>query len=152
MADMVFEPNEPRLWARIRRELTAYFGGLFQRGALKGRTDEEAFYVKCDAETNPPAEREAGTGGHGNRTGAGRARRVHRRPHRARRQRRHDQRPGQAGIANKGDTMPVGNRKTPIGYTISWSKWTASPAPGSASARAWIPARIPSSIVKETKA
>ena len=60
MAAVVFEPHDPRLWARIGRELNAYFMGLFRRGALNGRTPQEAFYVKCDAETNPPAVREAG--------------------------------------------------------------------------------------------
>jgi phage tail sheath protein FI len=60
VAAAAFEPNEPRLWARIRRELTAYFDELFRRGALKGGTPQEAFYVKCDAATNPPAVRDAG--------------------------------------------------------------------------------------------
>lgn len=57
---LVFEPNDAMLWARITRELTAYFNTLFQRGALQGRTAQEAFYVKCDAETNPPEVRDAG--------------------------------------------------------------------------------------------
>ena len=56
----VLEPNDQRLWARINRELTSYFNGLFQRGALKGSTPEEAFYIKCDSETNPPEVRDAG--------------------------------------------------------------------------------------------
>lgn len=60
MTDLVFEPNDRMLWARVTRELTAYCVGLLQRGALKGRTAEEAFYVKCDEEINPPAQREAG--------------------------------------------------------------------------------------------
>lgn len=60
MADVVFEPNDARLWARVNRELTAYLGQLYQQGALLGRTAQEAFYVKCDAETNPPAVRDAG--------------------------------------------------------------------------------------------
>jgi uncharacterized protein len=30
------------------------------RGALKGARPEEAFRVKCDAETNPPEERDLG--------------------------------------------------------------------------------------------
>jgi phage tail sheath protein FI len=59
MPNMVFEPNDPRLWSRIVRELTGYFTDLFRRGALKGRTPQEAFYVKCDAETNPPEVRQA---------------------------------------------------------------------------------------------
>jgi phage tail sheath protein FI len=60
VAGVVFEPNDLRLWLRLERELRAYFSDLFQRGALKGGTEEEAFYVKCDAETNPPEVREAG--------------------------------------------------------------------------------------------
>ncbi|MDD1713559.1 MAG: phage tail sheath subtilisin-like domain-containing protein [Methanoregulaceae archaeon] len=55
-----FEPNAPLLWVRIGRELTTYLGGLWQAGALKGQTAEEAFYVKCDTETNPPETREVG--------------------------------------------------------------------------------------------
>jgi uncharacterized protein len=60
MADLVHEPNDVRLWVRIMRELTAFLDGLFQRGAFKGRTAAEAFYVKCDGETNSPEAREAG--------------------------------------------------------------------------------------------
>lgn len=60
MTGLVHEPNDVRLWVRIMRELTAYLDGLFQRGALKGRTAAEAFFVKCDHETNPPAVVEAG--------------------------------------------------------------------------------------------
>jgi phage tail sheath protein FI len=55
-----FEPNEPRLWVRIQRELTTYLNRLLQDGALKGATPAEAFYVKCDSETNPPELREVG--------------------------------------------------------------------------------------------
>jgi uncharacterized protein len=58
--ELTYEPNDVRLWVRIMRELTAYLDGLFQRGALKGRTPEEAFFVKCDSETNPPDVTEAG--------------------------------------------------------------------------------------------
>jgi phage tail sheath protein FI len=60
MAGVVFEPNDVTLWVRLERELSAYFGDLFRRGALKGGSEEEAFYVRCDAETNPPQVREAG--------------------------------------------------------------------------------------------
>jgi phage tail sheath protein FI len=55
-----FEPNTPQLWVRIQRELSAYLTQLWRAGALKGKTSEEAFYVKCDAETNPPESRERG--------------------------------------------------------------------------------------------
>ena len=46
--------------ARIERELRGYFRQLYERGALHGASLEEAFYVKCDAETNPPEVREQG--------------------------------------------------------------------------------------------
>lgn len=55
-----FEANTVRLWNRIRRELDAYLGQLWQAGGLKGASAAEAFYVKCDSETNPPDEREQG--------------------------------------------------------------------------------------------
>jgi hypothetical protein len=55
-----FEPNDPQLWTRIGRELFVYFNGLFEQGALKGDSPQEAFYIKCDAETNPPEVREQG--------------------------------------------------------------------------------------------
>ncbi|HEY2960102.1 MAG TPA: phage tail sheath subtilisin-like domain-containing protein [Actinomycetota bacterium] len=54
MTELVLEPNDVRLWVRIMRELTAYLDGLFARGALKGRSPDQAFFVKCDSETNPP--------------------------------------------------------------------------------------------------
>jgi phage tail sheath protein FI len=60
LSDVVFEPNDIKLWVRIERELTHYFESLFEQGALKGATNEEAFYVKCDAETNPPESLDSG--------------------------------------------------------------------------------------------
>jgi len=60
MTFAAFEPNGPRLWIRIRRELTVYLTDLWLDGALAGTTPDEAFFVKCDAETNPPDGREAG--------------------------------------------------------------------------------------------
>jgi uncharacterized protein len=60
MTGLVHEPNDVRLWVRIMRELTAYLDGLFERGALKGRSPDEAFFVKCDGETNPPEVVDAG--------------------------------------------------------------------------------------------
>ncbi len=60
MADVAFEPNDFLVWVRIERELRAYFTDLFRQGALKGATEDDAFYVKCDTDTNPPAVRDAG--------------------------------------------------------------------------------------------
>jgi phage tail sheath protein FI len=57
---VVFEPNEPGLWQKITRNVTAFLTNVWRAGALFGTTPEEAFYVKCDAETNPPELRELG--------------------------------------------------------------------------------------------
>ncbi|WP_437277265.1 phage tail sheath subtilisin-like domain-containing protein [Sorangium sp. So ce375] len=60
MAAVAFEPNDLRLWARIGRETSAFLEALHRRGALAGATADEAFYVRCDAETNPAATRDQG--------------------------------------------------------------------------------------------
>ncbi|MEU8348480.1 MULTISPECIES: phage tail sheath subtilisin-like domain-containing protein [unclassified Streptomyces] len=51
---VVFEPNDQALWARIRRNVSAFLVNEWRGGALFGSRPEEAYYVKCDAETNPP--------------------------------------------------------------------------------------------------
>ena len=56
----VFEPNDQRLWKRVTRDITAFMMRLWRQGALFGASPEEAFYVKCDAETNPPEVIDAG--------------------------------------------------------------------------------------------
>jgi phage tail sheath protein FI len=50
----VFEPNDITLWEGIKRTLNAFLRGLWSAGALFGASVDQAFYVKCDAETNPP--------------------------------------------------------------------------------------------------
>jgi len=56
----VFEPNNPALWQKINRNVTAFLTNVWRSGALFGTSAQEAFYVKCDAETNPPELRELG--------------------------------------------------------------------------------------------
>ncbi|MDQ0776166.1 phage tail sheath protein FI [Streptomyces aurantiacus] len=51
---VVFEPNDHNLWARIRRNISAFLVNEWRSGALFGQRPEEAFYVKCDDETNTP--------------------------------------------------------------------------------------------------
>ena len=51
---VVFEPNDMALWERVKRTVGAFLLGVWRQGALFGATSQEAFYVKCDAETNPP--------------------------------------------------------------------------------------------------
>jgi phage tail sheath protein FI len=57
---VVFEPNDMDLWERIKRTLKAFLTREWRNGALFGATADQAFYVKCDAETNPPEVRDAG--------------------------------------------------------------------------------------------
>jgi hypothetical protein len=56
----VFEPNHHPLWAALRRDVTAFLTNVWRDGALVGQTPQEAFFVKCDAETNPPQVRDEG--------------------------------------------------------------------------------------------
>jgi Bacteriophage tail sheath protein len=56
----VFEPNDYMLWRSITRDLTAFLTLVWRDGALLGRSAAEAFFVKCDEETNTAEERDAG--------------------------------------------------------------------------------------------
>ena len=57
---VVFEPNDRALWAKIVRNVGAFLTNVWRDGALFGSTPQEAFYVRCDDETNPFDERELG--------------------------------------------------------------------------------------------
>ncbi|MEO6062661.1 MAG: phage tail sheath family protein [Thermoflexales bacterium] len=57
---VVFEPNDPRLWSSVRRDVTAFLTGVWRDGALFGLAPSEAFFVKCDDETNPSDVRDRG--------------------------------------------------------------------------------------------
>jgi phage tail sheath protein FI len=57
---VVFEPNDQYLWEAVRRNVGAFLRQVWRSGALMGRTANEAFYVKCDEENNPPESRDAG--------------------------------------------------------------------------------------------
>jgi phage tail sheath protein FI len=56
----VFEPNDERTWKSVERDIRAFLTLLWRDGALKGTTPEQAFFVKCDAETNPTEVIDAG--------------------------------------------------------------------------------------------
>ncbi len=56
----VFEPNDERLWMQLRIAASNFLTRVWREGALFGATPEQAFFVKCDAETNPPEVIEAG--------------------------------------------------------------------------------------------
>ncbi len=57
---VVFEPNDYALWSKIRRTISGFLVNEWRKGALFGLTPAEAYYVKCDAETNPSEGIDAG--------------------------------------------------------------------------------------------
>ena len=57
---VVFEPNDQALWAKLRRTISAFLVNEWRKGALFGLTPDEAFFVKCDDETNPAEGIDAG--------------------------------------------------------------------------------------------
>ena len=57
---VVFEPNDAHLWDAVKRTVTMFLRRLWRDGALFGATAGEAFFVKCDAENNPPETRDVG--------------------------------------------------------------------------------------------
>ncbi len=56
----VFEPNDRRLWSRVRRSTRFFLMRMWREGALFGNTAEDAFYVICDETNNPEEERKLG--------------------------------------------------------------------------------------------
>ncbi len=57
---VVFEPNNPDLWARVKRDVTAFLTSVWRTGALFGSSPSEAFQVICDESNNPSEERDQG--------------------------------------------------------------------------------------------
>ncbi len=57
---VVFEPNDERSWARIRRDADAFLLTLFRRGAFQGGKPEKAYFVRCDDRTTTPADVDTG--------------------------------------------------------------------------------------------
>lgn len=57
----VFENNDSVLWDQIEAISSQFLTTQMQVGLLKGSTQSEAFFVKCDAENNPPLQVASGT-------------------------------------------------------------------------------------------
>ena len=57
---VVFEPNDQRLWGRVKRTINSFLLRVWRDGALFGATPDQAFFVKCDEENNPAEVRDAG--------------------------------------------------------------------------------------------
>jgi len=48
---VVFEPNNEKLWARVRATINEFLTRVWREGALMGTKAEEAFFVRCDRTT-----------------------------------------------------------------------------------------------------
>jgi phage tail sheath protein FI len=57
---VTFEPNNPRTWDLIVGRTSAFLQDIHTRGMLVGGNAEQAFFVKCDAENNPPEQVDSG--------------------------------------------------------------------------------------------
>jgi phage tail sheath protein FI len=47
----VFEPNNEKLWAKVRQTMENFLVNEWQSGKLQGNKQQEAFWVKCDRST-----------------------------------------------------------------------------------------------------
>jgi phage tail sheath protein FI len=57
---VVFEPNDPTTWARVRRSVSDFLTGLWMQDMLMGATKDEAYFVRCDRTTMTQADIENG--------------------------------------------------------------------------------------------
>ena len=48
---VVFEPNEDKLWARVKDSIRLFLRTQWRNGALFGRTEDEAFFITIDRTT-----------------------------------------------------------------------------------------------------
>jgi hypothetical protein len=55
-----FEPNGPRLWARIRRQMEAMLLDFWNEGAFAGNSAGQAFSVRCDRGTMTQSDIDSG--------------------------------------------------------------------------------------------
>ncbi len=56
----VFEPNDEPLWSSLRLNIGAFMLNQFRAGSFQGDTPARAFFVKCDSDTNPQSQIDAG--------------------------------------------------------------------------------------------
>jgi phage tail sheath protein FI len=56
----VFEPNNVYLWQTVRVSISGFLEKLWEKGALLGKTPQEAFFVKCDQLNNTVATTSVG--------------------------------------------------------------------------------------------
>lgn len=52
----IFEPNDSALWRKVTNTVSTFLLSFWQQGGLRGTSPDQAFFVKCDEETNPLAK------------------------------------------------------------------------------------------------
>jgi phage tail sheath protein FI len=57
---LVFEPNDPSLWKRITRDVSAFLKVQWMEGKIIGNKPEQAFFVHCNEQTNTPETMDLG--------------------------------------------------------------------------------------------
>lgn len=60
MRDIVFEPNNPTTRAAVTTTLIALLQLFFERGAFRGATPEQSYFVRCDDVTTPSEAQDLG--------------------------------------------------------------------------------------------
>jgi len=48
---VVFEPNDEKLWARVKDTIRLFLRTQWRLGAMMGLTEDEAFFIACDRTT-----------------------------------------------------------------------------------------------------
>jgi phage tail sheath protein FI len=48
----IFEPNDQRLWRQLNSVCSSFLTEFWQQGGLRGEVPSQAYFVKCDDETN----------------------------------------------------------------------------------------------------
>ena len=57
---ITFEPHNHSTWDQVQHRTRSFLASLHTKGMLAGGNADQAFFVKCDAETNPPEQVDAG--------------------------------------------------------------------------------------------
>ena len=57
---VVFEPNGPSLWSKVRGQIENFLTALWRAGAFPAARPDQAFYVRCDESTMTQADIDAG--------------------------------------------------------------------------------------------
>lgn len=56
----VFEPNDQKLWKKLKLSITDFLSRVWRDGGLFGETADQAYYVRIDESLNPESEKRLG--------------------------------------------------------------------------------------------